>query len=130
MTSAYALYDFGIKHNKTAATWNKDVQDTYKVGSSGQFMLFAAAMITWAHRCENENLPLCSDNKARRWLSVSETQWKYQVVCALSSAFCGVVSSVAQPASATEDRACCRCELVYYWIVVLGAFPPHLPIRV
>ena len=58
MTSAYALYDFGIKHNKTTATWNADVQKTYTVGDSGQFLLYAAAMITWAHRCENENLSL------------------------------------------------------------------------
>lgn len=80
MTSAYALYDFGLKHNKTAGTWNAEVKKTYGAGSSGQFMLYAAAMITWAHRCENTTLPLCSDNKARRWLAISEQEWGYQVV--------------------------------------------------
>jgi hypothetical protein len=80
MTSAYALYDFATKHNTTAQTWSADVKKTYPVAHSGQFMLWAAAMITWAHRCENTKLPLCNDNKARRWLAIAEQEWDYQVV--------------------------------------------------
>lgn len=109
MTSAYALYDFGLKHNKTAATWNADVQETYAVGASGQFMLYAATMITWAHRCENTNLPLCSDNKARKWLAVSEQQWEYQVVRILLPFCCAVFSAT-------------RClEFLPHWSPEFGA---------
>lgn len=80
MFSAYAMYDFGKKHNATAGTWNEDVKETYGTGHSSQYMLFAAAMITWAHRCENTKLPLCNDNKARTWLAIAEQEWIYTVV--------------------------------------------------
>jgi hypothetical protein len=80
MTSAYAMFDFGFKHNKTAMTWSTTVADTYPVAFPFQHLLNGAAMIAWAHRCENKKLPLCNDNKALRWLAVAEQQWEYQVV--------------------------------------------------
>lgn len=105
MTSAYALYDFGVKHNETAATWNEDINKTYPASHAGQYMLYASAMIAWAHRCENENLPLCSEGKSRSWLAVAEQLWQYEVVRCFSFLLYLLLPMVQGPVSTTLPRS-------------------------
>jgi hypothetical protein len=99
--SAYALYQFGTKHNVTASTWNVEVEKTYDTASSGQYLLYSASMIAWAHRCTDPTLPLCKELKARQWLAVAESQWQYQVVRSFSVFL-----------SLRSWRGCCTCNVV------------------
>jgi hypothetical protein len=86
MRAAYALYDFGTKHNGTASVWSPEVKKTYgTAGFNGQYMLWAASMLAWAHRCASAALPLCKAYQARSWLAVAEEEWQYQVVRTLCS---------------------------------------------
>eukprot|EP00892_Ulva_mutabilis_P001195 jgi/Ulvmu1/11076/UM007_0258.1 len=79
MKSAYAVWKFGERHNKSAATWSTEVVRTYGVKTTAPFMLYGAAMIAWVHRCDDPALPLCRETKARPWLAIAEEMWQYNV---------------------------------------------------
>lgn len=94
MKSAYAVWKFGERHNKSASTWSTEVVRTYGVDTTAPFMLYGAAMIAWVHRCEDTTLPLCREAKARPWLAIAEELWLYNVVrfnafgCAMRLVLC------------------------------------------
>lgn len=95
MKSGYALWKFGERHNKSASSWSREVLRTYGVDSTAQFLLFGASMLSWAHRCDDPALPLCSAPKSQSWLAIAEDLWTYNVV------------RCSRPAASAVPTVCC-----------------------